>query len=142
MIPQTNDGSHLTHVFQLKMNQTRVLLSIDQTLHAQLLKHVLLSREDVEVVGETEGLLDSLRMIAAEKPDLWIHSWSEEADGSAALSHAHNIHPNLAVLRVDPDEPAGVLHLQISSLSQLMEVASCTRPFLNRAPMEIAANAN
>lgn len=122
------------------MAVTRVLLSIEHQLHSQLLKNALFSRNDVELVGETKGMIDSLMLIAAEKPDLWIHSWSEESEPSAAMSHAFSLHPGLAVMRVNPDEPNGVLQLQINSLPQLIEVAIQTRPMLSRASLEIASN--
>jgi hypothetical protein len=122
------------------MALTRVLLSIEHQLHAQLLKNALQTRNDVELVGETKGLVDSLMLTAAKKPDLWIHSWEDNADRSAALSHAYTIHPELAVMRINPDEPAGFLQLPISSLAQLFDVASRTRPFFNRTTLETASN--
>lgn len=140
MIPQTIDGSHFTQALQFKMNPTRVLLSIEQQLHAQLLKSALLSRSDVELVGETRGLIDSLMLIAAKKPDLWIHSWEEGSESSAAFSHAYNIHPSLAVLRIHPDEPAGFLQFHISSLSQLLDVATRTRPLFSTPTLEAAGH--
>ena len=127
MILQTIEGSYFTQALQLKMNLTRVLLSIEHQLHAQLLKNALSSRNDVEVVGETKGIVDSLMLIAAKKPDLWIHSWDESSLPPAAFSHAYSLHPNLAVMRINPDEPAGLLQLQISSLAQLIDVATRTR---------------
>ena len=141
MIPQTIEGSYSTQALQLKMNPTRVLLSIEQQLHSQLLKNALLSRSDIELVGETKGVVDSLMLIATEKPDLWIHSWAEGSEPSAAFSHAYSIHPHLAVLRIHPDEPAGFLQFHISSLSQLLEVATRTRPILSQSTLESAGNA-
>jgi hypothetical protein len=140
MIRQTIDGSILTQALQLKMNLTRVLLSIEHQLHAQLLKHSLLTRDDVELVGETKGLVESLMLIAAHKPDLWIHSLDSAAESSATLSHAHSIHPGLAILRVHPDEPTGLLQLQVNSLSELIEVATRTRPPLSSSGLETAGN--
>jgi hypothetical protein len=122
------------------MYLTRVLLSVEHQLHAQLLKNALLSRSDIELVGETKGIVDSLMLIAAKKPDLWIHSWEERAEPSAAISYAYSIHPNLAVLRVNPDEPTGFLQVQVSSLSQLIDVASRSRPILSPS-LEAAGDA-
>ena len=140
MIPKAIDGSFLTQALQPKMNLTRVLLSIEHQLHAQLLKNLLLSRDNVELIGETKGLVDSLMLIAAHKPDLWIHSFDGATDSSSALSHAHSLHPSLAVLRVDTDEPAGLLQLQVNSLSELIEVASRTHPLVHRTGLETAGN--
>ena len=136
MILQTIEESYFTPDLPLKMNLTRVLLSIEHQLQAQLLKNALLSRSDVELVGETKGVVDSLMLIAAKKPDLWIHSWEEGSEPSAAFSHAYSIHPSLAVLRIHPDEPAGFLQFPISSLSQLLEVATRTRPILSQSTFE------
>ena len=141
MIRPPVKGSILTQALQLKMPLTRVLLSIEQQLHAQLLKHTLLSRNDIELVGETKGIVDSLMLIAAEKPDLWIHSWDEGAERSAAFSHAYSIHPDLAVVRINPDEPAGFLQLPVNSFSQLIDVACRTRSLLNPSALETAGNA-
>jgi hypothetical protein len=94
----------------------------------------------VELVGESKGLVDSLMLIASHKPDLWIHSFHGVVDSSSALSHAHSIHPSLAVLRIDADEPAGLLQLQINSLSELIDVATRTHPFLHRAGLEATGN--
>ena len=141
MILPAIEGSNFTQALQPKMNLTRVLLSIEHQLQAQLLKNTLLSRDDVELVGETKGLVDSLMLIAAEKPDLWIHSWDESDQPVAALSHAYSIHPELAVIRINPDEPAGFLQLQISSLAQLIDVTARTRPLSKRSSLEVAGNA-
>lgn len=113
------------------MNSTRVFLTIEQRLHAQLIKHTLLARDDVELVGETKGLIDSLMLIAAKKPDIWIHSWEESPELSATFSHAYSIHPSLAVLRVNPDESAGVMQLQVNSLAQLIQLTNSTRSLVS-----------
>ena len=41
MILQTIEGSYFTQALQLKMNLTRVLLSIEHQLHAQLLEECI-----------------------------------------------------------------------------------------------------
>ena len=140
MIQQAIDGSFLTQALQPKMNLTRVLLSIEHQLHAQLLKKLLLSRDNVELIGESKGLVDSLMLIASHKPDLWIHSFDGATDSSSALSHAHSIHPSLAVLMVDADEPAGLFQMPINSLTELFEVATQTHPLLRRTGLETAGN--
>lgn len=138
MILQTIKGSTHTFAFSQTMPLTRVLLSIEQQLHAQLLKNALLARGDIELVGESKGVVDSLMLIAAKKPDLWIHSWGEEAERSAAFSHAYSLVPDLAVVRISPDEPTGFLYRPVNSISEMVDLACRSRPAHRHSAFETA----
>ncbi len=123
------------------MNQTRVLLTVEQRLHSQLLKHTLLSRNDVELIGEAKSVVDSLMMIASEKPDLWIHSLDGEGL-DALLSHAFSLQPNLGVAKVSLDDPSGCLQFQVNSISQLISITNRTRPLLDDSDLEFVGNSS
>ncbi len=114
------------------MNST-VVLTIEHQLHAQLLKHALANCPDIELVGEATGLIESMMLIDAKKPDVWIHSWAECPQVSAALSQIYSRDPNLTVIRFNPDEPAGFIQMRVNSLPELLRLAAETRHLLKSA---------
>jgi hypothetical protein len=52
------------------MNRTRVLLTVEQQLHAQLLQHALDACPELELVGVASDLIECMKLIALEKPGL------------------------------------------------------------------------
>jgi hypothetical protein len=115
------------------MNRSKVLLTVEQQLHAQLLQHALDACPELELIGEAYDLIECMTAIAFEKPDVWIHSWDEGPELSAALSHIYSLNPNLAVIRVCPNESAGYLQMRIHSLSDLLMVAARGRQLVEFA---------
>ena len=112
------------------MTTTRVLLTIEQRLQSELLKRSLESQPDFELVGEAHDFVDSLTLMAATQPHVWIHSWESGPELEAMLSHVHAQFPDLSIIRINPDEPVGYFHRQASSFSELMQFAVDTRPLV------------
>ena len=106
--------------------RTTILLTIEHQLHAQLLKRALGNCPDIEVIGETKGLIESMVFIASHKPNVWIHSWAESPELSSALSHVYSEDPNLAVIRINPDEPAGYIQMRVNTLPHLLRLVTGT----------------
>lgn len=117
------------------MNQpvTRVLLTIEQPLHAHLLKNAFTTCPDLELVGEATEVIECMQMMVSRKPHLWIHSWDEGPDLQAVLSHVYDSQPSLSVIRISPNEPAGYIQMQVHSLADLLKCATRTRSFLDAA---------
>jgi DNA-binding NarL/FixJ family response regulator len=109
------------------MKKTRVLLTVEQQLHAQLLKKALASCDELEVVGEATDVIQCMMLIASTKPHVWIHSWDDGPDLTSVLSHIYSFDPSLSVIRISPDESAGFIQMQIHSLPELLKFATQTR---------------
>jgi len=109
------------------MRNTRVLLSVREQLNAQLLRYFFSSNEGFELLGEAHDVLDILSMVQSRKPDLWIHSWNQSGDLEGILSHVYTCHPDLAIVRISPDEITGFAQQPIHSVSDLLEFAHCSR---------------
>jgi chemotaxis response regulator CheB len=105
------------------MNTTRILLSIEHQLQAQLLKRSLESEPGLELIGEANNAVEILMQIEAAKPDLWIHSWEQSPELEGVLSHAYSCQPDLVVVRISPNESSGYAQLQINSLAKLQAFA-------------------
>lgn len=108
------------------MTPTRIVLTIDHQLHAQLLKHAFSSSPTLEVVGEATHVIECMILIADKNPHLWIHSWDEGPELEAVLSHVYASHPYLSVIRISPNEPAGYFQTRLNSLSDLLKFAART----------------
>ncbi|QEG42522.1 helix-turn-helix domain-containing protein [Roseimaritima ulvae] len=117
------------------MNQsvTRVLLTVDQPLHAQLLKHAFATCPDLELVGEATEVIECMQKMVSKKPHLWIHSWDEGPELQAVLSHVYDSQPSLSVIRISLNEPAGYIQMQVRSLADLLKLATQTRLLLGAA---------
>jgi DNA-binding NarL/FixJ family response regulator len=115
------------------MNRTRVLLTVEQQLHAQLLQHALDACPELELVGVASNLIECMKLVALKKPDLWIHSWDEGPELSSALSHIYSLHPSLSVIRICPNESAGYIQMRISSLPDLLLIAARARQLVESA---------
>ncbi|QEF99669.1 hypothetical protein Mal15_37350 [Stieleria maiorica] len=109
------------------MKSTRILLTIEHQLHAQLLKRFLNSEPEFELVGEAQSVLEILVLINREKPDLWIHSWEQSAALEGVLSHVYGCHPNLSVVRFCPNEQGGCAQIQLDSLATFFGFAKSLR---------------
>ncbi len=109
------------------MEKTRVLLTVDQRFHSQLLKHSLETCQDVEVVGEATDAIECLKQLAAKQPHVWIHSWADGDDLAAIKSHVYSIQPGISIIQINPDEPAGYIQLPVNTLSELLCLATQSR---------------
>ena len=115
------------------MENVRVLLSVQQHLHSQLLNYFFKSSEGFELIGEAEEVIDILMMIDAKKPDLWIHSWNQDSLLEGVLSHVYSCHPDLTVVRISPDEITGFAQRPIHSIAGLIEFAQSSRKLIATA---------
>lgn len=109
------------------MEKTRVLLSVEHQLYAQLLKNAFASCHDLELVGEATGSTECMMLIASRKPHVWVHSWDDCPDLASVLSHIYSFRPSLSVIRINPNEPAGYIQIRINSLPELLKHATSTR---------------
>lgn len=103
---------------------TRVLLSMEHEQALELLQHAFADCPDVDVVGVTSEPLECLMLIARRRPHLWIHSWEDGAAIQGMLSHVYQYHPNLVVVRLNPEEPSGYMQMQINSMADLLRLAT------------------
>ena len=104
------------------MSATRVLLTTNRQLHADMFRSALAAVQDLQVVGEATEVIDCLAQISAKRPDVWIHTWPEGPELRAVLSHIYAAHPRVMVVRVDPDESSGFAEMQVSSLEDLVRI--------------------
>lgn len=103
------------------MNQrTRILLSIDQQICRELLRHRLGNFADVEFIGESCDYIECLALIAQRKAQVWIHSAEDGPDLKAMLSRVFEIAPGLVVVKVNSSEPAAYLQVQVNSISEVL----------------------
>ncbi|TWU39737.1 helix-turn-helix domain-containing protein [Novipirellula artificiosorum] len=109
------------------MDKTRIMLTVGHPLHAQLIKHALATRSDLELAGEATDVIDCMKLISAMHPHVWIHSWDEGPELSAVQSHIYSFHSSLSIIRINPDEPAGYIQLQVNSLPELLNFATQSR---------------
>lgn len=109
------------------MKSTRVVLSIEPQLHHQLIEHLLSTAAGFEIVGRSTDPVWVLATIARTRPELWIHSWEEGPELQAILSHVYSTAPDIAVVRISPDEAAGFIQMRLSSLSSLLNLGSIHR---------------
>lgn len=109
--------------WKLAMEKVRVLLSVRQQLHAQLLRYFFSSNDGFELIGEAEAAIDILMMLDVHKPNLWIHSWEPGSAIEGMLSHIYVSHPDLSIVRMSPDELTGFAQHPINSIAELMEFA-------------------
>lgn len=106
------------------MRKTRILLSVDEQLPAQLLKQAFASCDYLELIGEVTDVIDTLVCIRNAKPDLWVHSLAQGDELEALLSHAYSCHPSLIAVRVVPSETSGFAQIRIDSIANLLKFAS------------------
>ena len=105
------------------MSSHGVVLTIEHQLHLQLLKRFLLTCPGFELVGESSDPLTAMALIVQKKPAIWMHSWEEGPELQAFLSHVYACTPEIAVVRISPNESAAFLQVQISSLDGLLNLA-------------------
>ena len=108
------------------MRRIRVLSTIEHLMQAQLIRHYLDACEDIEMVAESIDPIEVMALVAQIKPDVWIHSWEEGPQLQATLSHLYALNPALTVVRVNPQESAGYVQVQVSSLDSLAAILHST----------------
>jgi hypothetical protein len=106
------------------MKQTRVLLSIEPQLCKELLRRNLSSYCDIEVVGESCNYIECLALIAQRHVHVWIHSSENGPDLNVIYSRAYEIAPELVIVRVNSQDPAATLQVQVNSVCELLEFTS------------------
>jgi hypothetical protein len=115
------------------MSTTRILLSVEARLQAELLDRFLSSVANFEMVGEAHSVIEILMLLDLRKPDLWIHSWEQGPALEGVLSHVYSCCPNLAVVRVAPNEMTGFAEVQINSVANLLKFAQATHQLAAQA---------
>lgn len=105
------------------MKSIRILLSVEHRLHAELLDRILSAVPNIELVGKANSVIEIMMLIDRTKPDLWIHSWEQDEALDDVLSHIYACHPELAVVRVTPNDMTGFAQVQINSIANLVRFA-------------------
>ncbi len=103
---------------------TKFLLSIEQPLCDQLVENALSQYPDVEIVGHTHNLLETLAIIAQAKPHVWLHSWPDDAEYRAILTHVQSVAPSLVIVHFDPENPCSYLQVPVHSVNELVHLAT------------------
>ncbi len=110
----------------------KVLLSIEQQSYRELLEHMLLRHSNVELVCQSCNFVECLALISQYQPHIWIHSACDGCDLQVAVERAYELSPQLAIVRVNADEPAGYLQVRVESVSEvfaIFERMSCAPEF-------------
>jgi DNA-binding NarL/FixJ family response regulator len=105
------------------MNTKRILISVNQRLSRQLISYSLKRYSDVEIVGRSLNAIRIMSLIAQRKPHLWIHSFEDGPDYARIWEYIRSIAPEIAILRVNPDNPMGYLELPLHSIDDLVSQA-------------------
>jgi hypothetical protein len=104
--------------------QTRVLLSIEPLLCKELLRQNLVNYAEVEIVGESCNYIECLAMIAQRQVHVWIHSSENSPTLNVMYSRAYEIAPELVIVRVNSQDPAATLQVQVNSVCELLDFTS------------------
>lgn len=103
---------------------TRVLLSIEPQLCKELLKQSLANYAEVEIVGESCNYIECLALLAQRQTHVWIHSSEASLDLNVMHLRAYEIAPELVIVRVNSQDAAATLQVQVNSVSELLDFTS------------------
>lgn len=105
------------------MNSTRILISIEQPLHEELVSTVLSQYPQLEVIGPTCNVSEAMAIIERDKPQIWIHSLSDNDDYVAIRTQVQTIAPSLVILHFDASSPGSYLQVPVNTLNELIQFA-------------------
>ena len=105
-------------------NSTRVLLSIEPQICKELLRQNLSNYAEVEIVGEACNYIECLALLAQRQVHVWIHSSENSPELNAMISRAYEITPELVIVRINSQDPAAILQVQVNSVCELLDFTS------------------
>ncbi|MEI2768854.1 MAG: hypothetical protein V9E86_10315 [Nitrosomonas sp.] len=79
-------------------------------------------------MGQSCSFIECLALIDQHQPHIWIHSSSDTPDLRAAVTRAYELAPQIAIVRVNPDEAAGFLQLRMESVFDILGLVERLNP--------------